>query len=65
MPVLLPESAWDTWLDPDADPSTLQRLLVPAPDELLVVYPVSTLVSSADNEGPELVRELAPDEVMT
>ena len=65
MPVVLPESAWGTWLDPDADPDTLHRLLVPAPAELLVVYPVSTLVSSADNEGPELVRELAPDEVMT
>jgi putative SOS response-associated peptidase YedK len=61
MPVILPESAWQTWLDPEADPETLQRLLVPAPDDVVVVYPVSSRVSSADNEGPDLVREVEPD----
>jgi putative SOS response-associated peptidase YedK len=62
MPVVLPESAWETWLDPDADPDTLLRLLVPVPDDVVVVYPVSTLVNSADNDGPELVREIDPDD---
>ncbi|HEX6312445.1 MAG TPA: SOS response-associated peptidase [Acidimicrobiia bacterium] len=61
MPVILPESAWDTWLDPETDPDTLKRLLVPAPDDLVVAYPVSLRVNRADNEGPDLVREIHPD----
>jgi putative SOS response-associated peptidase YedK len=55
MPVILPEDAWATWLDPDADPDTLKGLLVPPPNDL-VVYAVSTLVNSAGNNGPELVH---------
>jgi putative SOS response-associated peptidase YedK len=61
MPVILPESAWGTWLDPDADPDTLRHLLVPAPDDLIAIYPVSPLVNSADNDGPELVQPIEPD----
>jgi putative SOS response-associated peptidase YedK len=61
MPVILPERAWDTWLDPETSPETLQGLLVPVPDDIVVVYPVSPLVNSADNEGPELVHEIEPD----
>jgi len=56
MPVILPESAWDTWLDPDADSRVLQSLLVPAPAELVAAYPVSPLVNSAKHDGPELVQ---------
>jgi putative SOS response-associated peptidase YedK len=58
MPVILPESAWDTWLDPDADPAALESLLVPAPDDSIDVYPVSLLVNSADNDGPDLVQRV-------
>ncbi len=58
MPVILPESAWDTWLDPDADPAKLSSLLVPAPDDVIDVYPVSLLVNSAENDGPELVQRV-------
>jgi putative SOS response-associated peptidase YedK len=61
MPVILPESAWDNWLDADAEPDVLRDLLVPAADDLLVVYPVSPLVNSADNDGPELVQPIEPD----
>ena len=61
MPVILPESAWDTWLAPDVDPDVLRGLLVPAPDDLVAVYPVSPLVNSADNDGPELVQPIEPD----
>ena len=57
MPVVLPESAWDRWLDRDEqDVAALEAMLVPAPDDWLEVYPVGTLVSDARNEGPELVR---------
>lgn len=58
MPVILPEAAWDTWLDPEAEPAALESLLVPAPDDSIAVYPVSLLVNSADNDGPELVERV-------
>jgi putative SOS response-associated peptidase YedK len=57
MPVILPESAWEQWLDPDEhDVDELTKLLVPAPDALLEAYPVSTAVNNARNNGPELAR---------
>lgn len=62
MPVLLPASAWDEWLDPDNDDlETLGKLLVPAPAELITTYPVSTAVNSVRNKGPELLDEHAGD----
>jgi putative SOS response-associated peptidase YedK len=63
MPVVLEARDWDRWLDPTADDvHALARLLVPASNELLVAYPVSSAVNSADNDGPELVErvELEP-----
>jgi putative SOS response-associated peptidase YedK len=63
MPVVLEEHDWDRWLDPAVDDvDALGRLLVPAPNDLLVTYPVSAVVNSADNDGPELVErvELEP-----
>jgi putative SOS response-associated peptidase YedK len=63
MPVVLEQRDWDRWLDPTAtDTGALGELLVPARDDTLVAYPVSTAVNSADNDGPELVRrvELEP-----
>ncbi len=40
MPVILPPSAWDAWLDPtNDDTEALAKLLVPAPAELLVGPP--------------------------
>lgn len=59
MPVVLPPSAWDTWLDEsNADVEALSRLLVPAPDDLLEAYPVSTEVSSVRNNGEQLIIPL-------
>jgi putative SOS response-associated peptidase YedK len=61
MPVILPPSAWDAWLDPgNWDTTTLARLLVPAPAELMTAYPVSDRVNSVRNNGPELIAEAAP-----
>jgi putative SOS response-associated peptidase YedK len=63
MPVILAEAAWDRWLDRDfRDTGALAPLLVAAPEDVLEAYPVSTLVSRADNDGPELVRRVDPDE---
>jgi putative SOS response-associated peptidase YedK len=57
MPVILPESAWAQWLDPEEhDVEALAKLLVPAEDGLLEAYPVSTEVNNARNNGPQLAR---------
>ncbi len=57
MPVVLAEDAWARWLDPEEhDLDRLSTLLVPAPSSWFEVFPVSTLVNKADNNGPELVR---------
>ena len=64
MPVILPPTAWQEWLDPsNADVETLGKLLVPAPSSLLVMHPVSTEVNNARNDGAHLVDALPPDEV--
>ncbi|HEV7888143.1 MAG TPA: SOS response-associated peptidase [Acidimicrobiales bacterium] len=59
MPVVLPPEVWDTWLDPaNDDVDALEKLLVPAPDDLLELYPVSLEVNSVQNNGPQLVEPL-------
>jgi putative SOS response-associated peptidase YedK len=56
MPVVLPPTAWAGWLDPgNRDPAAIEELLVPAPPEDFDVYPVSTLVSNVNNDGPALI----------
>jgi putative SOS response-associated peptidase YedK len=56
MPVLLPREAWDDWLDPAVDDQEyLLSLLVPAPDDVLAVTPVSARVNDVRNEGPDLL----------
>jgi putative SOS response-associated peptidase YedK len=56
MPVDLPPSAWDRWLDPgNRDVESTLGLLVPAPPDQFEIYPVSTLVSNVANDGPELI----------
>jgi putative SOS response-associated peptidase YedK len=62
MPVILPPNAWDTWLDREnQDLVELNGLLVPAPDSLLTLRPVSTQVNNVRNKGEELVEEVQPD----
>ena len=57
MPVILPEQAHAEWLDPDSERiEALQTLLMPYPSEEMRAYPVTTLVNSAKNEGPELIE---------
>ncbi len=40
----------------ERDPLSLKRLLVPAPHDLLVMQPASSLVNSVKNEGPALLE---------
>ena len=56
MPVVLPESQWDAWLDVENhDVAKLHQLLVPSPASELEMWPVSTLVNKADNNSPDLI----------
>ena len=68
MPLVLPPAAWDAWLDPDvsAKEDAIVVLLVSPSDELvaaLELRPVSSLVNSVRNNGPELLAELPPEDV--
>lgn len=59
MPVIFNERAAEDWINPgERDPLRLKSLLVPAPDDNLVLSPASSLVNSVKNDGPEL---LIPD----
>lgn len=59
MPVILDRSAWPIWLDTvRTDPGELRGLLAPSPPDQLEAFPVSTLVNSVRNDGPELMRPL-------
>ena len=61
MPVILPESAWATWLDRDIDDlDLLGKLLVPAPPELITMHTVSTEVNNVRNNGEHLIEEAPP-----
>jgi putative SOS response-associated peptidase YedK len=59
MPVVLGPEAWERWLDPLATAGDLAALLVPCPDEALLVRPASRLANDPRNDGPEV---LEPDE---
>lgn len=56
MPVVLSESELDRWLDPAlTDVPTLKALLGSSASEALVAHPVSKLVNSPRNDGPEVL----------
>lgn len=66
MPVILLPETWDMWLDPaNTDTDALGALLVPAPDDLLQLWPVDLAVNSPRSNGPELTRPLEGHEPRT
>jgi putative SOS response-associated peptidase YedK len=59
MPVVLPQRAWGTWLNPrPVDPGELHALLAPSDEVALEIYPVVRLVNNVRNDGPALVEPL-------
>lgn len=59
MPVILEGAAFEHWLTPSPLPAAeLIGLLTPCAPELLEAYPVSPLVNSVKNNGPELLQPL-------
>lgn len=64
MPVILPESAWDFWLDaPPTELPALINLLKPCPAEHLRCREVSSLVNDARRDDPAVLR--GPDDPAT
>jgi putative SOS response-associated peptidase YedK len=56
MPAILSDKDADDWMNPrEADPLSLKRLLVPAPDDLLITQAALLLVNDPKNDGPELL----------
>jgi putative SOS response-associated peptidase YedK len=63
MPVVLEPADWAAWLDPCTGAGTVEKLMVSAPSDRFEVFPVSSLVNKATNEGPDLlVPLLSPPE---
>jgi putative SOS response-associated peptidase YedK len=54
IPVVPNERAAEDWNPREQDPLSLERLLMPAPCDLLSVRPGSPPVNSIKNEGPAL-----------
>jgi putative SOS response-associated peptidase YedK len=59
MPVVLDPVAYETWLDPQSEREALHALLVPAPEEALTAYAVSTRVNNVRNDDAECIAPAA------
>ncbi|PRY04601.1 SOS response associated peptidase (SRAP) [Pontibacter ummariensis] len=59
MPVLLHPEEEDLWLSDAPADEHLLSLLSPYPSEEMKAYPVSSLVNSPANDGPEVLEPVA------
>jgi putative SOS response-associated peptidase YedK len=59
--MLLPPSAWPTWLgEENVDrPETLKMLLAPYPADDMVMWPVDKRVGNVRNNDPALIEPVA------
>jgi putative SOS response-associated peptidase YedK len=59
MPVILPRELYQDWLNPEnQDVGELKEFLLPYDPGLMEAYPVSNLVNSVKNDGPELIESV-------
>jgi putative SOS response-associated peptidase YedK len=66
MPVILAPEDWDAWLDANnTDTDELAKLLVPAPEEMLTLWPVDPAVGNVRNNRPELQEPLEGHQPIT
>ena len=64
MPVIVPEEAFDLWLNcAEVDAKTAEALIQPAPDNLLEAYEISTAVNRTANDNPKLLEPIVPGEL--
>jgi len=61
MPVIIPQEAFDLWLDPNVDTATATALIAPAPAGLLDAYEISTAVNRVANDSPALLDAAQAD----
>jgi len=60
MPVLVPDDAWDRWLQPaPAEPGELLAMLEPTDEIALRIYAVNRFVNDVRRDGPALIEPLA------
>lgn len=57
MPVILPVSVRDQWLDPETSPQDLKELLIPYQGEGLTAYRVSKRVNNVRYNAPDCIEE--------
>jgi len=56
MPLILPEQAYELWLQPEEpDIGDLQSLLIPYPGEEMTAYPVSKAVNNPANDNADCI----------
>jgi putative SOS response-associated peptidase YedK len=58
MPVIMPENAYDRWLNPSTELSYIIPLLAPYPNEKMQAYPISKLVNNPNNDSPEILERV-------
>jgi putative SOS response-associated peptidase YedK len=65
MPVVLDPDRWAAWLDPavDDEPTVRELLASPGPGRF-VAYPVTTLVNTVRNDGPELLTPAPAEDLV-
>jgi len=61
MPVILPDDAWSTWLDPNSEAAALAPLMIPAPDDVVAFHEVTTAVNSTRNNDASLLAPAPPE----
>lgn len=62
MPVILPPDEYRRWLGLEtATPTDCAEMLARYPSEAMILHPVSTIVNSPQNDGPELILPVAAD----
>ncbi len=66
MPVVLPDDAWERWLDPHPmEPGELHALFIPTDDIELRIHPVGRGVNDVRRDGPDLIEPVIPTPVPT
>lgn len=58
MPVILPVSLEEKWLDPETKTEELAAVMVPFQPDLMEAFEISTLVNSPKNNSSEVLRPL-------
>jgi putative SOS response-associated peptidase YedK len=56
MPVILPTSRYDPWLDPDQDPEHLSSFLTPCQSSQMDAYAISSEVNNPEYDNPSCIE---------